>query len=218
MKPRLANHRITALTLTEVLVVIAALVLLVAILLPVLAASKRKSSRLGCVSQLRQIGISFRMWSDDNFDKLPMQVSVMNEGAMESIITGNVAVCFSVLSNTLSNPATLICPQDAKHFPATNFDTLYNSNISYFIGLNAVVGSPQAFLSGDDNLMMNSKEVLSGILSLQNGDALAWTKERHRSGWKGVGNILLDDGSVQQTSSADLTSTARLATNRLAIP
>ena len=73
------------------------------------------------------------MWADDNGGKFPMQVSVTNEGVMELIATGNVAACFSVMSNTLSDPAVLICPQDTKHFPATNFEALSNSNISYFV-------------------------------------------------------------------------------------
>jgi competence protein ComGC len=214
MKPRLSHQRIAALTLTEVLVVIAALVLLAAILLPILAASKRKSSRVGCVSELNQIGLSFRMWSEDNFGKYPMQVSATNDGAMESIATGNVAACFSVLSNTLDNPAILICPLDARHFPATNFGVLDNSNISYFVGLDALSAQPRAVLSGDDNFIVNDAEVRSGVFSLHPGDSLGWSKDRH----PGAGNILLVDDSVQQVSSAGLNSFGGLATNRLAIP
>lgn len=148
MKPRLANRKTAALTLTEVLLIIAALVLLAAVLLPVLAKWKPKSNRLTCDAQLREIGIFYRVWSDDNSGKFPMQVSVTNGGAMESIATGNVAACFSVLSNTIDNPAILVCPEDTKHLPATNFETLSNSNISYFVGLNAIATSPQILLSG----------------------------------------------------------------------
>jgi prepilin-type processing-associated H-X9-DG protein len=214
MKPRLAHQRTVAMTLTEVLLVITALVLLAAILLLALAAANRKSNRLGCTSQLQQVGVAYRMWADDHADKFPMQTSVANEGAMESIATGIVTACFSVLSNVLSNPAILICPQDTKHFSATNFATLENSNISYFVGLDAADTQPQALLSGDDNLMVNGTEVRPGILNLHTNDSLSWTKERHQ----GAGNVLLGDGSVQQVTSADLTSIVRLATNRLASP
>ncbi|HUA37179.1 MAG TPA: type II secretion system protein [Candidatus Sulfopaludibacter sp.] len=214
MKPRFANQKTAALTLTEVLIVIAALVLLAAIFLPPLAAWKHKSNRVGCVSSLREIGITCRMWADDSGGKFPMQIPVTNEGAMELIAAGNVAACFSVLSNTLSNPAILICPNDANHFPATNFATLENSNISYFVSLDTIDTQPQSLLSGDDNLIVNGKKVHSGILNLHTSDVLAWTKERHQS----AGNLLLGDGSGQQATSADLTSIARLATNRLAIP
>ncbi|MGH7992871.1 MAG: H-X9-DG-CTERM domain-containing protein [Limisphaerales bacterium] len=214
MKPRLAHQRTAALTLTEVLIIIAALALLAAILLPALAVAKRKSSKLNCSSCLKQIGLSYRMWADDNGGKFPMQISVTNEGVMELIATGNVAAFFQVMSNTLDTPLILICPNDTKHIPATNFATLKNSNISYFISLDTVVTQPQTLLSGDDNLMVNGKNVQSGILNLHTNDVLAWTKERHQ----GAGNILMGDGSVQQATSADLTSMAGLATNRLAIP
>jgi prepilin-type processing-associated H-X9-DG protein len=214
MKPRLAHHRTAALTLTEVLLVIAALVLLAAILLPALAAAKHKSSRVGCVSNLKLVGITYRMWADENADKYPMQVSATNEGAMELAATGNVAECFRVMSNILDVPQIVICPLDTKHFPATNFASLENSNISYFVGLDAVDTQPQTLLSGDANLMVNGIEVRPGILNLQTNGSLGWTKDRH----KGSGNILLGDGSVQQASSADLTRVAGIATNRLAIP
>ena len=194
--------------------VLAALALLAAILLPALAAAKHRSSKIACISCLKQVGVSYRMWADDNYGKFPMQVSVTNDGVMELAITGNVAACFSVISNLLDNPAILICPQDTKHFPATNFETLSNLNISYFVGLNASSNSPRSFLSGDDNLMVNGKKVQPGILNLRINDSLTWTEDRH----EGNGNILFTDGSAQLASSADLTSAAKLATNRLAIP
>ncbi|HLZ53143.1 MAG TPA: type II secretion system protein [Verrucomicrobiae bacterium] len=214
MKPRLANQKIAALTLTEVLVVIAALALLAAILLPALAAAKRKSNRINCVSQLQQIGVACRVWPSGQSSEYPAQVSVTNGGAMELATTGNVAACFRVMSNELDSTKVLICPQDTEHIPATNFDTLENSNISYFVGLDAADTQPQTLLSGDDNLIINGTSVRPGILVLHTNDSVTWTQDRH----KGVGNLLLGDGSVQQATSADLTSTARLATNRLAIP
>jgi prepilin-type processing-associated H-X9-DG protein len=214
MKPRLAPQSTAALTLVEVLIIIAALALLAAILLPALAAWKHKSNRVGCVSNLLQIGVACRLWPDDQDSKYPAQVSVTNGGAMEFITTGNVAAYFRVMTNELDVPEVLICPQDTKHVSATNFATLENSNISYFVGLDAADTQPQTLLSGDDNFMVNGKEVQSGILNLHTNDVLDWTKDRHQ----GAGNILLGDGSVQQATSADLTSIARLATNRLAIP
>ena len=64
MKPRFAHQRIAALTLVEVLIVIAALALLAAILLPALAKAKRRASKISCVSQLKQIGIAYRVWAE----------------------------------------------------------------------------------------------------------------------------------------------------------
>ncbi|HTJ00370.1 MAG TPA: hypothetical protein VL527_15935, partial [Dongiaceae bacterium] len=72
-----------ALTLIEVLVVIGVLVVLAALILPALAKAHQKEARIQCVNNLKQIGLSFRLWSGDNDDKYPMQVSTATGGTRE---------------------------------------------------------------------------------------------------------------------------------------
>jgi competence protein ComGC len=208
-------HRQRAFTLLEGLVVGAVVLLLLAIFLPALAASKRKSSKLGCNNSLKEVGIAFRIWEEDNGDKYPMAVPAALGGAQELIATGNVTACFQVMSNELANPRTLICPNDTHHTYATNFENLGHSNVSYFIGMDAVETDPQSLLSGDANLVWDGHPVFAEILNLRTNTA-TWTRERHDR-W---GYVLLGDGSVQTIRKIGFTSSAGtyMATNSIVVP
>jgi len=60
-----------AFTLVEMLVVMAIVALLAAVLLPAMARAKDKSRTTQCTNNLRQWGLAFRMYADDNGDCLP---------------------------------------------------------------------------------------------------------------------------------------------------
>jgi prepilin-type N-terminal cleavage/methylation domain-containing protein len=218
MKPRFSNQRNHALTLVEVLVVIAVLVVFAAILLPILAASKKKFARINCVNNVKEIGLAYRVWEADNGDKYPMGISVTNGGSMEMVATGNVTQTFLVMSNELSTPKILHCSEDTEHIETYSFAALASSNISYFIGTDVTnETAPQAILSGDDNFEIGGVPVKSGLLELPRNVPISWTTMRHKYG----GNIGLADGSAWQTDDKSLVQKLQatgIATNRLAIP
>jgi len=60
-----------AFTLVELLVVIGIIALLISILLPVLGKARDHANRVACISNIRQIGIAFRMYAGDNKDWCP---------------------------------------------------------------------------------------------------------------------------------------------------
>ncbi len=176
MKPRFSHQPTAALTLVEVTVVIAVLGIAVALILPALAKPKYRPSRINYVNNLKQIGIAYRLWEGDNNDKYPMAVSVTNGGAMELVVTGNVAACFQAMSNELYTPKILLCPEDTHRVLATNLSALNNSNISYFVDLDVTNHTnPQMFLSGDENFVIGGVPAKSGLLELSTNIPIAWS-------------------------------------------
>jgi prepilin-type N-terminal cleavage/methylation domain-containing protein len=167
-----------AFTLIELLVVIAIIAILAALLLPALAAAKRKAQRISCVNDLKQVGISFRLWEGDNADRYPMAVSTAKNGAQESVhsvLTANpspynLQSVFTVMSNELNTPKILFCPADngvgLNNSPRSatsnwwSFDTMIQTPavlptyqyLSYFVCGDAYESYPQMILVGDRNI------------------------------------------------------------------
>jgi prepilin-type processing-associated H-X9-DG protein len=188
----------SAFTLVALFVIVAVLAILAALLLPALVMSKKKSSKLSCVNSLKQCGLAFRMWEGDNGDKYPMDVPMANGGTKEFDTGANTFRHFQVISNELSTPRILVCPNDDR-ISAVNFVQLKNTNVSYFVGLEANDANPQRFLNGDRNLTSDNAPE-NGILKLVPDGPVSWTTAIHNN----HGNVGLADGSVQQYSSSAL--------------
>jgi type II secretory pathway pseudopilin PulG len=185
-------------TLVALLFIIAVLAILAAMLLPALAAAKRKAQRINCVNNLKQCGLAFRIWEGDNGDKYPMDVATDKGGTMEYTDGANTFRHFQVMSNELITPKILICPADTRAV-ADNFGSLKNENVSYFVGLDADESQPQRFLDGDRNLTADHAPE-NGILKLVPGQRVSLTETTHVN----QGNVGLSDGSVQQYSNVGL--------------
>lgn len=204
-------------TLIELLMVIAALGILVALILPRMARAPIPM-RINCVNNLKQIGLATRVWEGDNSDKYPPQVSVTNGGSMEFSTGPNMFHHLQVMSNELSTPKVVFCPNetDRSRFVATNFSVFCNSNTSFFFGVDATETIPGGFLVGDRN-STNGLPLKNAIMELTSNQSPRWTKELHQT----YGNIGLADGSVQAVYTTNLQAMLEhsgLATNRLQMP
>lgn len=185
-----------------------------AVLLPVLW-RPHVCCRINCSNNLKQIGLAFTTWALDNGDQFPMAVSTNDGGTKELSAGGKPFAHFAVMSNELSTPKVLVCPNDTNRRCATNFTSdLDNKKLSYFVGLDATSTNATMLLSGDRNLT-NSCRQTNGILVLRPGDAPGWTHKLH----KRQGNFLFADGSVLEVSNKMIIAVfLGPYTNRLSMP
>jgi len=196
--------------MVNVLAIIAAVVVVVLfVLLPYLAKSRHKGGRINCVNNVKQMGLAFRIWAGDNNNKYPMQISTNSGGTMELVADGTVYPHFNVMSNELSTPKILRCPEDRLRAAVYYFDSgVRDTNISFFIGLEADETLPQMWLAGDRNLTANNQDVKPGLFTFKANKILGWSAQLHKHN----GNLGLADGSAQQITNTRLQT---FATNAL---
>ena len=189
-----------AFTRLDLILVIAALGLLTTLFVrgQVDTGNRPMRDRIFCISNMKQIGLAFRMWSNDHNDKFPMQFDADKEGTREAIEKQEPWRHFVALSNELSTPKVLACPADDRQ-RATNFTALGVQHISYFVGLDADEAIPKMLLSGDRNVT-NGIAARKGILELKDSPPPGWTETLHNE----RGNLALADGSALQTTTPTL--------------
>lgn len=231
----------TAFTLIELLILIAIIAILAAMMPRSTRGNRGSAKRINCANNLKQVGLSYRLWAGDYGDKYPMQVPATNGGPMQqlAISDGTGAAytfqVFQVLSNELNTPKITICPADGDRILATNFGaqftTLANSAVSYFVGKDADESNPQMYLAGDRNLGLKPAKGWSGntgdgsvtgfspnVGLAGNYKSLATYQTNMWFQWtdklhQTQGNVCLADGSVMQQSSAKMRDGIRNASN-----
>jgi len=201
------------LTLVEVIVVLAVIVILYGMMVPTLGGPglrRSKAGRIACVNNLKNIGLGMRIFSTEHTN-FPMAVPLSQGGARE--LTEDAGRLWQIclrLTNELVTPKILWCPSDERRRPATAFNpgplasettpSFGNHHLSYFLGLNASEDQPQTILAGDRNLTNETGVLGPGRHVIVAGSKLGFDGQIHQN----AGNVLLGDGSVQQLTTGRL--------------
>jgi len=221
-----SSQRHDAFTLIELLVVIAIIAILAGMLLPALAKAKARAQRINCVSNLKQVGVGFRLYSNDNNGTYPA-----------TAVANQCWTNFAAAGNEITSPRVLLCPSDVNK-PYNNgrgvptdfsnntngFMSVVNQDnvLSYFYGLSANETFPNTLLAGDRNLVTGAQNPnalganASIIPSTSSGTVVnlgsptrgtgvtvtplapyGWNNEIHQVN----GDVLLGDGSCQQQTT-----------------
>jgi competence protein ComGC len=186
----------------------------------------KRSPNLGCVSNLKMIGVGFAVYANDNSGKYPRLTNLVGNGY--------VWANFAAVNNEVSMLRELVCPADQARLTNTiRSGTVDFSNgpngfsrpanqenaLSYFYGLSASETDPNTVLSGDRNLTANQPDgpdvspkwsyAGKGPTGGNPGISLGGRSTPPTCGWNSAlhhfnGNILLGDGSVQQMTTPSL--------------
>ena len=224
-----SNHRgARAFSMSELLLILAVIAVIAGLVLAGLDKARDRARRISCISNHKQVAMSFRLFANDQDGAYPFQFlsrptnSLMFGSPFRTRDTLELWKLIQVAGDALGSPYILVCPSDALRSRALNFNTnglpggfalpIHRLNaLSYFLSIDAYEGSPQVILMGDRYLTTDPEtswerntRFLFGQQDFSQGAGLEqkvrWISTFHQ----GSGNAAFMDGSAQHLTTAKL--------------
>ena len=210
-----------AFTRLELVIIVLVVTVLILLIVPGLVKAREKSQLTRCANNLVKIGKAMTTWAAGHTNPLTgagaysPRVPTNFGGSLEFAGTRQVFQHFRAMSNELGSTALLVCPSDSRE-PGSSWLTLANTNLSYFISLDADPRIQDRLLTGDRHL--DSVSPWKGaMLVVSTNTTFSWRPKLHQGN---SGNVVLSDGSVLQVpvSSVGPDLVRSDHTNRLEFP
>jgi prepilin-type processing-associated H-X9-DG protein len=134
---------------------------------------RHKAQEITCVNNLKMVGLCLRDWAGDNNELCPWNISTNKGGSLELCVVdkggfdSNTTMHFQIITNVLTTPKLLVCPQDRSRKPAVNWQNLTSSNVTYRLrtSTNVNLGNPKEVIAVcpiDGNILWGDGHVTEG--------------------------------------------------------
>ncbi len=189
-------------TLIELLVVIAIIAILAAILFPVFATAREKARQISCASNLKQLGLGYLQYEQDNDEMFPVLADNGFPGTLAKPVAQWAVYPYVKSANVYH------CPDDSSVNSNAGSSYRYNTNMQ---GSSTQVISPAISVAMMDGAAQTGTDN-NGSYGLNVDDGLAsyWNRIAVRHVGKTLLNVLFIDGHVKASKPINTTSQATI--------
>jgi prepilin-type N-terminal cleavage/methylation domain-containing protein/prepilin-type processing-associated H-X9-DG protein len=182
----------TGFTLIELLVVLAIIGILVGLLLPTMAAVRRRAIKVACMSNLRQIGLGIQMYTD-RFGQVyptarympPPLLSTDDDPPITKALRGEL-----MASDGSEGARVFHCPGDSDVFALCGSSYMYQSELS---GLKMQDFFPVKYFGVQPSQVVVMRDFDAGVFDLDQGGSVT---QMSAPPFHELRNLLFGDGHV----------------------